>query len=64
MPPATTMVALPEESSSAAIIAAFMPEPHILLMVVAGVAVVEPRAERGLARRRLALARAAARCRR
>src|SRR6478672_5799537 len=42
MPPATTIVAWPEESSSAAIIAAFMPEPHILLMVVAGVDLSRP----------------------
>src|SRR5258708_3939141 len=42
MPPATTMVACPEESSSAAIIVAFMPEPHILLTVVAGVALSRP----------------------
>src|SRR5258706_4305543 len=44
MPPATTIVAWPEESSSAAIIVAFMPEPHILLMVVAGVALSRPAA--------------------
>src|SRR6266852_577333 len=42
MPPATTIVAWPEVSSSAAIIAAFMPEPHILLMVVAGVDLSRP----------------------
>src|ERR1700674_5565286 len=42
MPPATTIVAWPEESSSEAIIAAFMPEPHILLTVVAGVLLSRP----------------------
>src|SRR5258706_4089365 len=42
MPPETTIVAWPEEISSAAIIVAFMPEPHILLMVVAGVALSRP----------------------
>src|ERR1700682_6312077 len=42
MPPATTIVALPEDSSSAAIMAAFMPEPHILLTVVAGVLLSSP----------------------
>src|SRR6187401_267195 len=42
MPPATTMVELPEESESNAIIAAFMPEPHILLIVVAGVDLSRP----------------------
>ena len=35
--------------------AAFMPEPHILLIVVQPVASGNPAAERGLARRRLAL---------
>ena len=57
MPPATTIVALPVESSSKAIIAAFMPEPHILFTVVAGVVLSRPAPERRLARRRLALAR-------
>src|SRR5258706_1805296 len=42
MPPATTTVAWPDDSSWASIIAAFMPEPHILLMVVAGVALSRP----------------------
>src|SRR3954447_14845259 len=42
MPPATTTFALPVESSSKAIIAAFMPEPHILLTVVAGVVLSRP----------------------
>src|SRR5258706_2447653 len=44
MPPETTIVAWPEEISSAAIIVAFMPEPHIWLMVVAGVALSRPAA--------------------
>src|SRR5579859_365258 len=42
MPPATTILALPVESSSKAIIAAFIPEPHILLTVVAGVVLSSP----------------------
>src|SRR5688500_3457249 len=42
MPPATTTVELPEERASKAIIAAFMPEPHILLTVVAGVDLSSP----------------------
>src|SRR5690348_11707506 len=42
MPPATTTFALPVESSSNAIIAAFMPEPHILFTVVAGVVFCRP----------------------
>ena len=36
---------------------AFMPEPHILLMVVVGTLFGNAGAERGLARRRLAQAR-------
>jgi hypothetical protein len=39
-----------------ATIAAFMPEPHILLSVVQGASQRQPGAERGLPRRRLALA--------
>ena len=35
MPPATTISALPAEMVSAAMIAACMPDPHILLTVVA-----------------------------
>jgi len=35
-PPATAIAASPVRSWSAAIMMAFMPEPHILLMVVAG----------------------------
>src|SRR5688572_19251226 len=42
MPPATTTVELPAVSESKAIIAAFMPEPHILLIVVAGVDLSSP----------------------
>src|SRR6266852_5134940 len=42
MPPATTMVAWPEVSSSAAIMAAFIPDPHILFTVVAGVDLSRP----------------------
>src|SRR5258706_4505251 len=42
MPPATTTVAWPDDSLAAAIIAAFMPEPHILLIVVAGVDLSRP----------------------
>src|SRR5471030_1734256 len=42
MPPETTMVALPDKSSSAAIIVAFIAEPHILLIVVAGVDLSRP----------------------
>ena len=42
MPPATITVAWPAESSSKAIIAAFMPEPHILFTVVAGVVLSSP----------------------
>ena len=34
MPPASMMSLLPASSMSVANIAAFMPEPHILLMVV------------------------------
>ena len=41
---------------SCANIAAFIPEPHILLTVVQPVGERQPGAERGLARRRLALA--------
>ena len=37
MPPATTMSALPAAIVSAAMIAACMPEPHILLTVVASI---------------------------
>src|SRR5262249_40308539 len=37
-----TTLALPVESSSKAIIAAFMPEPHILFTVVAGVCLSRP----------------------
>src|SRR5437868_10014445 len=42
MPPATTMVELPEESESKAIIAAFIAEPHILFTVVDGVDLSRP----------------------
>ena len=42
MPPATIMSEEPAASASAAIIAAFMPEPHILLMVTASVDLGRP----------------------
>ena len=57
MPPATTTSAEPARRRSLASIAAFMPEPHILLTVVAPAAMRQPGADRRLARRRLALAR-------
>ena len=63
MPPATITSAEPARSMSCANIAARMPEPHILLTVVQPVRQRQPRAERGLARRRLALAGRAARSR-
>src|SRR3546814_18333898 len=42
MPPATMTSALPAARLSAAIIAAFMPEPHILLIVTASVDLGRP----------------------
>ena len=56
MPPATTISAPPAASASWAIITAFMPEPHILLTVVAPTLSGQSGAERRLPRRRLALA--------
>ena len=44
MPPATATVALPASSRSCASITAFMPEPHILLMVTAPVETGSPAA--------------------
>ena len=55
MPPATMMSLVPASSRSWASIAAFMPEPHILLMVVQPADERQAGAERGLARRRLSL---------
>ena len=57
MPPATMMSAVPAARASWAMIAACMPEPHILLTVVAWVhRSRQARAQRRLARRRLAQA--------
>jgi hypothetical protein len=42
MPPATMKSALPAARLSAAIIAAFIPDPHILLMVTASVDLARP----------------------
>ena len=44
IPPASTICACPVASASKAIIAAFMPEPHILLSVVAGTSSPRPAA--------------------
>ena len=44
MPPATTIVAEPAATRSWASIAAFIPEPHILLMVVAPTPTAKPAA--------------------
>ena len=56
MPPATMTSPVPARSASWASITAFMPEPHILLRVVAGTSFGRPGREARLARRRLALA--------
>ena len=45
MPPATTTLPLPARRPSLASITAFMPEPHILLSVVAGTASGRPAAK-------------------
>ena len=42
MPPATMIFALPASRRSCASMTAFMPEPHILLMVTAPVAAGSP----------------------
>ena len=57
MPPATITSAEPASSMSCANIAARMPEPHILLIVVQPVDERQARAERRLTRGRLALSR-------
>ena len=57
MPPATTTAPLPARARRCASITAFIPEPHILLSVVAGTSSGRPGGEARLPRRRLALAR-------